>query len=544
VNKRNLIIQAAVAGLFSAATLSAYATGVGSANGNSAQIATQAVTASSVIGAGSIQFVETGSLPPGTYEVYVKLNGGATFAETAGGNINAGTLSINGVSSGTTATAAVSAGVVSADQTFVVFPIVITAPAGLPANTTTFTFQPSGVAASAGGIANAFSAASTGSLTATVSIGASASYSTTAPVADEATASTAPIATFVSGITDGALSSGLFTGAGLPLPYTTAVNPEAAVINVVGGATGVQLTGNVNVAGNSVLLDLGGFYFADVNSTHTTGGTTAPYGADAAHSFNIATDYTAATSTAVVTAPAGFFSVANGTGGSVFLSASATCGAVLAGSTAAAISATGATATFSAIPAFTQDVPVYVCVQATTADTTAWVQGTPSVTATMVSQLTTVASVTLASTNLYTLNSNGGTAYVREYVPAAATASTGYQSFIRVINTGSVPAKISFAFIDDAQGTALTSAAGTTTAAVPKGGAITLTSAQIEALVVAANGTAPTASARPRVFVTAPTTITVQSYLFNGAANVFTEVSGGTNGSAGTGNGVTTSTGQ
>jgi len=538
VNKRNLIIQAAVAGLFSAATLSAYATGVGSANGNSAQIATQAVTSSSVIGAGSIQYVETGSLPPGTYEVYVKLNLGANFAQTAGSNINAGTLSIDGVSSGTASTAAVSAGVVSADQTFVVFPIVVTASAGLPANTTTFTFQPSGVAPSAGGIANAFSAASSGSLTATVSIGASASYSTTATVADEALASTAPIATFVNGITAKALSSGSFTGAGTPVPFTTAVGAEAAVINVV-GATGVTLTGEVNT-GTGTLLDFGGFYFADVNATTTTGGTTAPFGADAATSFNMATDYTAATSTATVTGPAGFFAVANGTGGSVFLSSNAACTSTLVAGT---IASGNASVSFTAIPAFVQKVPAYVCVKAITADTVAWVPGTPSVTATLVSQSSTVASVTLASTNLYTLNSNGGTAYVREYVPAAATAATGYQSFLRVINTGSIGAKVSFAFIDDTLGT--TGTAGTTATAVPAGGAITLTSSQIEALVVAATGTAPAASARPRVYVTAPSTITVQSFLYNGAANVFTEVSGGTNGGSGTGAGVaTTSTGQ
>jgi hypothetical protein len=75
---------------------------------------------------------------------------------------------------------------------------------------------------------------------------------------------------------------------------------------------------------------------------------------------------------------------------------------------------------------------------------------------------------------------------------------------------------------------------------VPVGGAITLTSAQIEALV----GTAEASSARPRVLVTAPSTITVQSYLYNAAANVFTEVSGGSNGGAGTGYYTTFQTGQ
>jgi len=554
VNKRNLIIQAAVAGLFSAATLSAYATGVGSANGNSAQIATQAVTNTTDIGTGSIQFVETGSIPAGNYYVYVKLNQGATFAAGAGKAIIGGATPATSallVKSGNTIdpNVTVGNGTVSADATFVAFPI--TVGSSLAANTETFTFQPVAnatialTAGTGGSVTGALAAAASGSLTATVSIGASASYSTTTPVADEATASTAPIAYFVSGITPGALQSGAsgFT----KTPYSGQVETDVIDVTGISGATVsaselVEAGSTTNTGASAttgvVTIDLGGFLFADVSTTTTaqTAATgTQPFAADAATTFNIATDYTGATSSAVVTAPAGFFNVI-GTAGKVTLGTAANC---LTPTATATVSTNGATATFSNIPAFTQDKPLFVCVTGTS--TTAWVAGTPSITATLVANTSTTANVTLASTNLYTLGTNGSSVYVREYVPAAATATTGYQSFLRVINTGSVAAKVSFAFIDDAAGVASTSATGTTASAVPAGGAITLTSSQVETLV----GTPEAASARPRVLVTAPTSITVQSYLYNGAANVFTEVSGGSNGGAGTGGGSTTSaTGQ
>jgi len=369
-----------------------------------------------------------------------------------------------------------------------------------------------------------------------MSLGASASYSAslTTIVQDEATASTAPIATFVSGITTNVLSSGAFTAGG-PVPYIGTTEPETAVINVTTGS-GTQLSGNANVlpavAGiGTELIDLGGFYFKDVNSTHTASPPTPPYGADAANGFNILTDYAGVGSSvgAVVTAPAGFFNVV-GTTGSAFLSATPACAAAVVNGTGT-INSSGSTATFAAITPLATTTPLYVCLQAATAHTPLWVAGTPSIVATLNSSTAAAATAVTATGNLYPLNSNGGTVIVREYVPAGA-AATGYQSFIRVINTGSIPSFISFAFIDDTLG-GTAGAAGTTSAAVPAGGAITMTSAQIEALSGIKGPSS--AGARPRVQVTAATNITVQSYLYNAAANVFTEVSGGSNGNGGSG---------
>jgi len=568
VNKRNLILQAAVAGLFSVATLSAYASGSASnAIGNSAQIATQAVTSTSVIGAGSIQYTVSGAIPVGTYYVYVQLNGGATFADATsnagaatpigatGAALAAGnalSLGVAGTGAATAATGIASAsnGVVLANPSIAAFLINVTS--ALPANST-FTFKPSGVIAGSGAIAGATSVATPGSsLNATMSLGASASYSPTLTsiVTDEAQAATAPIATFVSGITASVLSSGAFTTPFGPAPFTGVT--ETAIINVTGGAgNSLSLNTNVTAATGSELIDLGGFVFTDVSADTTTnnpglGADTPPFAADALTTFNILNFYTGTGSGigAVLTAPAGFFSVAGpavggGTAGKVFLASNPTCASAVVGAVAT-VSGAGATATFAAIAGVATGVPYYVCVQANVPDTVLWASGTPP-TAAVTLTGTTAAKVTpiTASGSLYPLGSNGGTVIVREYVPAAATATTGYQSFIRVINTGNVPSNVSFAFIDDTAGGAA-GAKGTTTTAVPAGGAITLTSAQIEGLTGIKGPSSSTA--RPRVQVTASTTITVQSYLYNAAANVFTEVSGGSNGNGGSG--IISATGQ
>jgi len=559
VNKRNLIIQAAVAGLFTVAAISANATGTGSANGNTAQVALQAVTTASVIGSGTIQYNETAAIPAGSYELYVQLVGGAKFAQKAGGSVAAAALTPL-VAGAASATVVDGPGTVSADQTFVVFPITITGAAGAPANTTTFTFQPTTATKAGGGITGVVAAAST-SLQATLSLGSSASLSTTAAQSDEGTASTAPIIQFVNGITESALSSGLFTGmtppATGPVPYTSSVGAEKATIDVINLA-GLGLISNVNVAAaasSANLLDLGGFYFADVGTSHgvntpvahTVVGS-APFGADALTGFNIATDYATGALTATVSGPAGFFSPANQGGatltGSVYLASSATCAVAdtLATGTAT-ISADGSSVSFSGVtvgtasgattfgPSATGYAVGYVCVQAAIPNAVIWTPGQTYITATMSPPAaSTVAAVTLAKTALYNLQSNGGSATVRSYIPAA---ETGYESFIRVINTGSLSANVSAAIISDTTGK--TGIAGVIATAVPPGGAVTLPSSTIETAIVAAGGTAPAATSRPRLYVSAPTSITVQSFFLSPNGD-FNEVSSGNNGGTSTDN--------
>lgn len=540
VKKRNLILQAAVAGLFCAVTLSANATGSASnAIGNSAQIATQAVTSSSVIGSGSITYTVSGSIPIGNYYVYVQLGNGATFAFPTGGNVLATALVGSTPASITVGTGTILAG----NTSIVAFPVSVTAV--LPANST-FTFKPVGVVATDGAITGAVAAAASGALQATMSLGASASYSSslTAIVSDEASPATAPIATFVSGISAAALSSGSFGGTSAPSVAFTGGTAEKVQINVLNGATGITLTGNVNVTAvtSSESLDLGGFYFVDVSSDATV--TTPPFGANATNTFNLATDYAASTIAATVTGPTGFFNVANQTGGSVFLATNNTCATALAGG-AASVSTNGSTATFSvAAPAAaavtaadatagvgaaaTSSIigPLYVCAKAPGTNSVQWVSGQPSITATL--SETGVGTISIAATPLYDLLSNGGSAYVREYIPASV--SPAYTSYIRVINTGAVTANVNAAVVSDVTGK--TGVQGVIATAVPAGGAVTLSSFQIEAAIVAAGGVAPAGTAgaasgfRPRLFVTAPTTIAVQSFISDAQGN-FSEVSGG-----------------
>jgi hypothetical protein len=160
-----------------------------------------------------------------------------------------------------------------------------------------------------------------------------------------------------------------------------------------------------------------------------------------------------------------------------------------------------------------------------------WVSGQPSITASLAGPTAlAVQPVSLASTPLYNLLSNGGSAYVREYIPAAVQ---GYTTFIRVINTGGVTANVNAAIVSDVTGT--TGTAGVIATAIPPNGAVTLSSSQIEAAIKTAGGVAPAGTPgassgfRPRLFVSAPTTIAVQSFISDANGN-FSEVSGGNTG--------------
>lgn len=561
MKKRNLVLQAAIAGLFTVASLSAVASGsTSNAIGNSAQIATQAITtpSSSVIGSGSLTYTVSGSIPVGSYYIYVQLGNGATFADATGstnggaftgaGSIVGGALIAGNIGG---ATVAVGAGTVLTNApSIVAFPVTVTV-AAMPANGT-FTFKPTGVAATNGAITGVGAAIAAGQLGATMSMGSAATYFTTlsAIQTDEAAASGALIDTFTSGINAATLQSGAFGATTAPSAAFTGGVAETDQINVLNnvGATALIITGaasNTTVA--SELLNLGGFYFADV-STNTTA-TSNPLNSAATATFNLVTNYPVAATTklsAVVTGPAGFFNVAAGATSGVTLTTAPNCTGAVGGT--ATLSVGNSTATFAAfaIPATgvastAADVtagitaattssilgPYYVCVGSLAPHATQWVPGQPSLTsATLVA-----ANVGSVSTSglLYNLLPNGGSAYVREYIPASV--SPAYTSFIRVINTGNVSANISAAVVSDVTG--LSGFTGTIATAVPAGGAVTVTSSQIETAIKAAGGVAPGGQSatdptgfRPRLFITAPTTIAVQSFILQ-SNGTFSEVSGG-----------------
>jgi hypothetical protein len=113
--------------------------------------------------------------------------------------------------------------------------------------------------------------------------------------------------------------------------------------------------------------------------------------------------------------------------------------------------------------------------------------------------------LTFGPVSLYNLVPNGGLVIVRSYIPVAAG---GYTSYVRVINTGSNSASISMAFVSDTTG--VTGTSGVVGTAIPAGGAAIYSASQIEAVLGA-----QAAGARPRVQVTAPTSISVQHYIIN-----------------------------
>ena len=117
---------------------------------------------------------------------------------------------------------------------------------------------------------------------------------------------------------------------------------------------------------------------------------------------------------------------------------------------------------------------------------------------------------------------SGSSVQVSTYVPAAASSS-GYVSYLRVINTGSSATAVTVARIDPATG--LTGTAGTLNPSLPAGAAITYSASQIEAAL----GTTIAATERPRIVVSGSTNLEVQSFLIQpGGAftNISTEQSG------------------
>ncbi len=97
---------------------------------------------------------------------------------------------------------------------------------------------------------------------------------------------------------------------------------------------------------------------------------------------------------------------------------------------------------------------------------------------------------------------------VRSYVPVANSRG-GYTSFIRVINTGTTATPLSVAVIDGPTG--VVGASAPLTASLPTGAAVTFTAQQVEEAL----GSPLPAGERPRIRVTANSSIEVQSFMSN-----------------------------
>lgn len=215
----------------------------------------------------------------------------------------------------------------------------------------------------------------------------------------------------------------------------------------------------------------------------------------------------AKTLVATITAPSGFLTPL-GTSGTITLNALTgnACTAAASSTSATFASGAAATATSIAMPAFAPATGMSYDICMNVDGKTAVTTGQPAVSATLGAAAAQDSAETLASTSLQTLSQNGSQVDVRNYVPAGVT---GYQSWVRVINTGTVSAAISIALIDATTGSAGTAKVMGTLAA---GAAVNYSSSDVENATTGLG--AITATSRPRIRVTAPTNgLQVQSFL-------------------------------
>jgi len=500
MKKSNVILQAAVASALLVMVGSASAGTLSTAVAGGTKFATEdfgaTTTAATAIVPGAVTYTigtTNGIVINAGGKIYltIRLANGTFAAAPAVGTITGTTLAVGGAGNGV-----VGAGVLSSDSTTVMYPVTFTAAATLGVGST-LVYTPA-----AGNITGVNTAlATTGN-----AVTAAASLSAITPVVVAPSTTTAP-------------NTGTAQAADIDGPIATA---PIAVSSLAINAAVSALTGANPVAGSKVQIDLTATpvssKYVTTSSTGTTAAatvaalgsvtltdaTTVAYQIDGATAYNTAAGLAAAGALVIdVTPDAGkSFPV----GSQVFLDVtSAACGAPL-GTTgiSAALTATTAAAkvtlTVPAVNEAASAAPYWVCVNSPSAGNVA-APITPTITATLTSAIATSKTTTVTGTG-YALGYNGSQYDVRNYVPAAAT---GYNTFVRVINTGSVSAAVSVALINDA-GTVGTSGVLGTLA----GGASTnFSPAQIEAVTGAVASTS-----RPRLRVTAPTNgLNVQTFL-------------------------------
>ena len=295
-------------------------------------------------------------------------------------------------------------------------------------------------------------------------------------------------------------------GASAITPAVTAssafITPEVKKIDVTvtPSQTLMTATGG-NTPGSTVTVDFGSFSFTNVVGVKQPNGTT---------DYSVAANFTAAGTGAVAT---GSFPAA--TPGGMVLTSDAACGVPLAAGSVGAISADKTTVTWAGATTAGSGVPTFVCMTVT--GTTVITPTTPALTTSTTPVVATDAKVTGSGT-LYALGLNGASVDVRNYIPAGESSS-GYRSFVRIVNGGNSSALISVAVIDQTTGAVGPSFPLATLAA---GAATTYISSQIEAVTgVIPNGT------RPRLRITSPTaSLQVVAFFLQPDGN-FNDVSGG-----------------
>lgn len=401
---------------------------------------------------------------------------------------------------------------------------VISLSSGLPAGST-FTYTPASF------VSDAANALATAGSTLSVEFGM-ADQNTQVTAAspygnlDSGVSNTAKVASsFIEsnyGATGAVLSSDKFTG-----------KAETAKINVLASPTNAQLTNNANVSGAAATtqVNLGSITFTNTanvdNIVTATTTTTAGYAYPSSATTN---DAAIVQQLVTLNATQGYFAPLAGAGGLLELTTDAGCTTpVVSATTVGGASLTAATA--SAATSETLTVPVaslttaaeYVCFQGN--GKTAFVPNVvPTVTVKNMNGTTSTAvALESATGNLYDLLLNVAQVSVKDYLPAAVT---NYQTFIHLINTGSVAAQINVYAINP-DGTQ-TAPAQLTTTALAAGGNVDFSSTAIEAALMAAGAPASdfTSSSRPRLVFTAATgSLVAQNFVYDGVTGSLVDMS-------------------
>ena len=523
MNKRNLVLHTAIASAMMAMMGSASAvTAVSTTAVTYANEQFLGTTPGAAVVAPTINIITGVAIPAGsTVTILVELSGGILGVATTANSLNSATVAADTVTTpaftlgSAPAAGAVVVGIgstISGSTTAAVGTGVTPSAAANNANVLRIVLTNTGVAIGIGGTVatiytptlNAAGLATIGAAvngTASIFVGTVAAPVGAAvpstPLLDAASTATA-VAKSAKGITIAATANTSIAKIDLTSvsPSTVFTAPTASLVET-GSTTQIKL-GTITVTDGTARVVAAG------NAAYATG---------------------AKTTVATLTAPVGFFAALGTTGVLTVRTTGATAcvGAVVGTSSAfsSAAAASAATSVSTAAANFTGAVapgtPVDVCMSVN--GTTAIVAGTPVLTATLGAAAAQDSTDTFASaTNLYTLTSNGQTADVRSYVPAG---TTGYTSFVRIINTGSLAAPVTGQWIYE-NGTFGTAA--TLIASHAAGAASTMTSTQIEAALGA-----PTVVGgnRPRLRVTAPTnSLNVQSFMLTNANGNFSDVTG------------------
>lgn len=424
-----------------------------------------------------------------TRYLYVKLDNGAKFDPT---KVAAADFALTNPGGGVVTGAVFGTPALSADGTFEVVSLTTAGTPG-PINST-ISYTPE-----AGAVTNTGALATPGQqITATVSL--SSTLNTTTTQSDADAASNGPVA----------ISANPFTVTIVPsdsssAPFAAGAGHELSQIDVIGAGAknGAEFTNPADITNSTVAINFGSFKVTLVPNLFKADGTSVAAATDVADKVSFTIN--GAFSAFVNKAKGAFFNLDPAAGD-------------VTGASANLIPATTITAsaiTFSNIPLVTAAAPgsIAAAVAPSTqyyfighVDDATPIDPTKPTVSSITFSLTGGGSSTSvpAGATLYNLGPNGGIVAIPTYIPAGVS---GYVSYFRVINTGSLAASPSVAVVgeDGVQGPSVSLAFS-----IAAGGVHIFSASDIERAV----GTVST-STRPRLRFTAPTTLAVQTLLMN-----------------------------